>query len=87
MPTPLAVPGIASYNSQLYLGGPSSPPAYVLQARIGNIKFNGMTIDTVDVSNQTSQAHRILGKLQFWGLDCNDSRLFSFSFSIFLVSY
>ena len=59
----LALPAIASYNSQLWWGGPTSPPSYVLQARIGNIKFNGMTIDVDDVSNQTSQAHRILGTL------------------------
>jgi hypothetical protein len=59
----LALPAIASYNSQLYLGGPTSPPTYVLQARIGNIKFAGMTIDMVDVSNQTSTAHRMLGTL------------------------
>jgi len=59
----LALPAIASYNSQLYLGGPTSPPTYVLQARIGNIKFAGMAIDMVDVSNQTSTAHRMLGTL------------------------
>ena len=59
----LALPAIASYNTQLYLGGPTSPPSYVLQARIGNVKFAGMTIDMVDVSNQTSTAHRMLGTL------------------------
>lgn len=59
----LSLPAIASYNSQLWLGGPTSPPTYVLQARIGNIKFAGMAIDMVDVSNQTSQAHRMLGTL------------------------
>jgi hypothetical protein len=59
----LALPAISSYNSQLYLGGPTSPPSYVLQARIGNIKFAGIAIDVVDVSNQTSQAHRMLATL------------------------
>jgi hypothetical protein len=59
----LALPAIASYNTQLWLGGPTSPPTYVLQARIGNVKFAGMTIDMVDVSNQASTAHRMLGTL------------------------
>jgi len=59
----LALPAISSFNSQLYLGGPTSPPSYVLMARIGDIKFAGLTIDTVDVSNQTSTAHRMLGTL------------------------
>lgn len=59
----LIVPGVASFNTELYLGGPTSPPSYVLQARIGNIKFGGVAIDVVDVSNQTSTAHRKLATL------------------------
>ena len=59
----LALPAIASYNTSLYLGGPTSPPTYVLQGRIGNVKFAGVAIDMVDVSNQTSTAHRMLGTL------------------------
>lgn len=59
----LALPAIASFNSQLYLGGPTSPPSYTLLARIGDIKFAGLAIDMVDVSNQTSVAHRMLGTL------------------------
>lgn len=59
----LALPAIASFNTELFLGGPTSPPAYVLQGRIGDIKFNGVAIDMVDVSNQTSTAHRMLGTL------------------------
>jgi hypothetical protein len=59
----LALPAISSFNSQLWLGGPTSPPTYVLQARIGNIKFGGIAIDIVDVSNQTSPAHRKLATL------------------------
>lgn len=60
----LALPAISSYNSQLYLGGPTSPPTYVLQARIGNIKFGGLSQDIADVTNQTSIAHRKLATLQ-----------------------
>ena len=59
----LALPAIATFNTSLYLGGPTSPPSYVLQGRIGNIKFAGVAIDMVDVSNQTSTAHRMLGTL------------------------
>jgi hypothetical protein len=59
----LALPAIASFNSELFLGGPTSPPSYTLQARIGNIKFGGIAIDIVDVSNQTSTAHRKLATL------------------------
>ena len=59
----LALPAISSYNSQLWWGGPTSPPSYVLQARIGNLDFAGIAIDMVDVSNQTSVAHRQLGTL------------------------
>ena len=59
----LALPAISSFNTQLWLGGPTSPPSYVLQGRIGNIKFGGIAIDIVDVSNQTSTAHRKLGTL------------------------
>ena len=63
MSTPLVMPAISSFNSQLWLGGPTSPPSYILQARIGNIEFTGIAIDMVDVSNQTSNAHRMLGTL------------------------
>ena len=59
----LALPAIASFNTTLYLGGPSSPPSYVALSRIGNIKFAGVAIDMVDVSNQTSTAHLMLGTL------------------------
>jgi hypothetical protein len=59
----LIVPAIASFDTLLYLGGPTSPPSYVQQGRIGNIKFNGVAIDMVDVSNQESPAHRVLGTL------------------------
>lgn len=59
----LVLPAISSFNSELYLGGPTSPPSYVLQARIGNIKFGGVAVDVVDVSNQTSTAHRKLATL------------------------
>ena len=59
----LALPGIPSFNTTLYLGGPTSPPTYVAQGRTGNIKFGGITIDSVDVSNQTSTAHRMLATL------------------------
>jgi hypothetical protein len=60
----LALPAIASFNSQLFNGGPTSPPSYgTALGRIGNIKFAGVSIDMVDVSNQTSTAHRMLGTL------------------------
>jgi len=59
----LSLPAIASFNTELYLGGPTSPPSYVLQGRIGNVKFGGVAIDVVDVSNQTSTAHRKLATL------------------------
>lgn len=59
----LALPAIASFNTTLYLGGPTSPPSYVAQGRIGNLKFGGIAIDVVDVSNQTSTAHRKLATL------------------------
>lgn len=59
----LALPAIASFNTTLYLGGPTSPPTYVAQGRVGNLKFGGVAIDTVDVSNQTSTAHRLLATL------------------------
>ena len=59
----LALPAISSFNTQLYLGGPTSPPSYVLQARIGNLDFAGIAIDMVDASNQTSAFHRMLGTL------------------------
>jgi len=58
-----AIPALASFNTTLYLGGPTSPPTYVAQGRVGNIKFGGVSIDTVDVSNQTSTAHRLLATL------------------------
>lgn len=59
----LVLPAIAAANTQLYLGGSMSPPTYVLQGRIGDIKWNGVAIDMVDVSNQSSTAHRMLGTL------------------------
>ena len=63
----LALPAIASVNTTLFLGGPTSPPTYVAvggsNGRIGNIKFGGVAIDVVDVSNQTSTAHRLLATL------------------------
>jgi hypothetical protein len=59
----LALPAIASFNTTLYLGGPTSPPSYVAVGRVGNIKFGGIAIDIVDVSNQTSTAHRKLATL------------------------
>jgi tail tube protein len=59
----LSVPAIAAANTELYLGGPTSPPSYVLQGRVGDLKFNGVTVDMVDVSNQASPAHRMLGTL------------------------
>ena len=33
------------------------------------------------------KAPNILGKLQLWVVDCNDSRLFPFSFSTLIVRY
>ena len=63
MPTPLTLPAIASAKTRLYLGGPDSPPTYVFQGRLGDIKWNGVSIDMVDVSNQESDAHRMLGTL------------------------
>ena len=59
----LVLPAISSFNTQLQWGGPTSPPSYVLVGRLGDIKFNGVAIDMVDVSNQTSTAHRMLGTL------------------------
>lgn len=59
----LALPAISSFNTELWLGGPTSPPSYVLQGRIGNIKFGGISIDIADVSDQTSTAHRKLATL------------------------
>ena len=59
----LVVPAIASFNTQLWLGGPTSPPSYVEQGRIGNVKLGGVAVDVVDVSNQTSTAHRKLATL------------------------
>lgn len=60
MGTPLVVPAYPSQNTRLYLGGPLSPPDYVFQGRMGNIKFAGVSVDTVDVSNQESDFHRWL---------------------------
>jgi hypothetical protein len=59
----LVLPAYASANTQLYLGGVASPPSYSYIARCGDIKWNGVSIDMVDVSNQQSTAHRMLGTL------------------------
>src|SRR5580704_5171595 len=59
----LVLPAISSFDTQLLWGGPTSPPSYQLIGRLGDIKFNGVAIDMVDVSNQTSTAHRMLGTL------------------------
>jgi hypothetical protein len=59
----LTVPAIASAKTRLFLGGPTSPPSYSFVSRIGDLKFNGVAIDTDDVSNQESVAHRFLGTL------------------------
>lgn len=45
----LNVPALASAHTKLYLGGATSPPSYVFQSRMGDIKFNGVSIDMVDV--------------------------------------
>ena len=59
----LVVPAYPSQNTLLYLGGPTSPPTYVLQGRMGDIKFAGISVDVVDVSNQNSSFHRMLATL------------------------
>ena len=60
----LTVPAIASAQTLLYLGGPDSPPTFTTYVgRLGNIDFAGVQIDMVDVSNQESVAHRMLGTL------------------------
>jgi len=59
----LVVPAYPSQNTLLYLGGPTSPPSYVLQGRMGDIKFAGISVDVVDVSNQESDFHRMLATL------------------------
>lgn len=59
----LSLPAIASFNTTLYLGGPTSPPSYVAMGRIADIKFAGISQDVVDVTNQTSTAHRKLATL------------------------
>jgi hypothetical protein len=64
MPTPFNVPADASFNTRLYLGGTSSPAVFTTPLdRVGNIDFPGMAQDVVDVSNQTSPAHRKLATL------------------------
>jgi Lambda phage tail tube protein, TTP len=63
MGTALVTPAYSSARTLLYLGGPTSPPDYVLQGRLGDIKFGGVSIDIVDVSNQESAAHRTLATL------------------------
>lgn len=61
---PLPVPAIASANTLLYLGTDVSPSIFSNYiGRLGNIQFNGVKVDTVDVSNQESIAHRVLGTL------------------------
>jgi tail tube protein len=59
----LPLAAIASQDSILYLGGPTSPPTYVALGRLGDIKFPGLGVDIVDVSNQNSQFHRTLATL------------------------
>jgi hypothetical protein len=60
----LTLPAIASANTLLYLGTDTSPSVFTtFLARLGNIDFNGVAIDMVDVSNQESVAHRVLGTL------------------------
>jgi hypothetical protein len=63
MGTLLVPAGLASFNTTLYLGGPMTTPTYVAQGRVGNLKFGGVSIDLVDVSNQTATAHRQLATL------------------------
>lgn len=59
----LSVGAISSFNTGLYLGGPTSPPSYVLQGRMANIEFGGVSVDVVDVTSQTDRAHRKLATL------------------------
>lgn len=58
------VPAEASQNTELYLGGTTSPAVFTSPlGRIGNIDFAGIAVDVVDVSNQQSSAHRKLATL------------------------
>lgn len=64
MGSALTLPAIASANTLLYLGTAASPSVFTnFLGRLGNIDFNGVAIDMVDVSNQESIAHRVLGTL------------------------
>ncbi len=61
---PLPEPAIASANTKLYLGTDASPSVFsAFIGRLGNIDFGGVSVDMVDVSNQESVAHRMLGTL------------------------
>lgn len=60
----LPVPAIASANTRLFLGTAVSPSVFSgYIGRLGNIQFGGVSVDVVDVSNQESVAHRMLGTL------------------------
>lgn len=60
----LVLPAQASQGTALFLGADTSPATFSTPlGRIGNIDFNGISVDVVDVSNQTSHAHRMLGTL------------------------
>lgn len=64
MPVPLIVPAVASADTLLFLGSSGSPSVFGANiGRLGNIDFNGVAIDMVDVSNQESTAHRVLATL------------------------
>lgn len=64
MSSPLVLPAIASAGTHLFLGSEASPSIFTTYlSRLGNIDFNGIAIDMVDVSNQDSVAHRVLGTL------------------------
>ena len=59
----LPVPALSAFNTQLWLGGPTSPPSYVEQGRMADLKFAGVGVDVVDVTGQTDTAHRLLATL------------------------
>ena len=65
---PLIVPAYAAANTLLFLGTEASPSVFTSNLdRIGDIKLNGVSLDMVDVSNQESTAHRVLGTLKKLG--------------------